>query len=53
MHEEELAQTKRVNAEREDHLEKRIIEFEKQREEIYRKAKEEATKEEKRKRAKF
>ena len=53
MHQEELAQTKRVNAEREAHLEKRVIEFEKEKEEIYRKAKEEASKEEKRKRSKF
>ena len=53
MHEEELAQVRRVNAEREGHLEKRIIEFRQEKDEIYRKAKEEATREEKRKRAKF
>lgn len=44
---------RRVNAEREEHLSKRVIEFERQKEELYLKAKDEAQREEKRKREKF
>jgi len=53
LHEEEMSQVRRVNQEREDHLEKRIIEFEKQRADLFEKAKDEAMREEKRKREKF
>ena len=53
LHEEEMSQVRRVNADREQHLEKKIIEFEKQRDELFVKAKEEAMREEKKKREKF
>ena len=48
-----MSQVRRVNAEREEHLQKRVIEFEKQKDELFTKAKEQAAKEEKRKREKF
>ena len=42
IHEEEMAQLRRVNKERESHLESRIIEFERTKAEIFEKAKNEA-----------
>lgn len=53
LHEEEMSQVRRVNAEREEHLSKKVIEFERQKEELFRKAKDEAQREEKKKREKF
>ena len=53
MNEEEIREVKRVNDERERHLEAQIINFEKEKIRIFKKAKEEAHQEEKKKRARF
>ena len=53
LHEEEMSQVRRVNSQREEHLEKRVIEFEREKADLFFKAKEEAAREEKRKREKF
>lgn len=53
MNEEHLFEVKRVNSEREKELEETIYEFNKQRDQIYLKAKADCAKDEKRKREKF
>lgn len=53
MHEEEIAEIRRVNRQHEEQLEQEIAGFRREREQLWVQAKEEARAEEKRKRAKF
>lgn len=53
MHEEELAEVRRINRNHEDSLEQQIVAFRRDYDQLFIKAKEEAREEEKRKRAKF
>jgi hypothetical protein len=53
MHEEQIAELKRVNSEREQELEEKIYSFNKQKDELFKKAKEEALKEEKKRTNKY
>ena len=53
MHEEEVQEIRKVNKDREDHLEQQIVAFRKEKDKIFKQAKQEAAQEEKRKRAKF
>jgi hypothetical protein len=53
MHDEEIAEIRRVNRQREEQLEQQILGFHREREKLYSRAKDEARNEEKKKRAKF
>jgi hypothetical protein len=53
MHDEQMAEVKRINIEREKELEDRIYEFNKQKDDIYNKAKKDHSKDETKKIEKF
>ena len=53
MHDEEIAEIRKVNRQREEQLEQQILSFQREREKLWSQAKDEARNEEKKKRAKF